>query len=174
MKCFACGAEACTCDDPGCEKCHDIRGEHNTPGPARTGFESSIGAVHVSEEDRAILSDASRLADDLAAQVGMVSTPPDAEPKPCGTIATATWCCQYHGEHSDDEVERDLASAREQALNSVTALRDVKNERDKAEREVEHLQKVLAEHVNENLALHRENEQLRQKLERIERGAGHE
>lgn len=110
----------------------------------------------------------------VAAQVGMASTPPDAEPKPCGPIASATWCCQYHGEHSDDEVERDIASARAQAINSVEALRGVKNERDKAEHEVERLKALLAEHVHENLALHQECEQLRLKLERIERGVGRE
>jgi hypothetical protein len=25
------------------------------------------------------------------------------EPQPCGTIASATWCCEYHAIHSDDE-----------------------------------------------------------------------
>jgi hypothetical protein len=68
---------------------------------------------------------------------------------------------QYHGVHSEDEHERDLADARSQALNSITALRDVKNERDKAEAEVERLRKVNAEHADENLRLHGEVEKLR-------------
>lgn len=32
----------------------------------------------------------------------------DTEPQPCGRIASATHCCEYHGIHSDD----DFAAAR--------------------------------------------------------------
>lgn len=34
--------------------------------------------------------------------------PAPAEPQPCGRIASATHCCEYHGIHSDD----DFAAAR--------------------------------------------------------------
>lgn len=102
--------------------------------------------------------------DRLAEQVDMASAPP--APQRCASTigGGATWCCEYHAIHSDDEVERDLASAREQALNSVTALRGVKLERDKAEAEVERLKALLAEHVNENLALHRRVSELEAQL----------
>jgi hypothetical protein len=80
---------------------------------------------------------------------------------PCGPIATCSWCCEYHGIHSEDEHERELADARAQALASVTALRDVKNERDKAEAELKRLRRTLGEHAEENVRLHAEVERLK-------------
>lgn len=59
------------------------------------------------------------------------------EPQPCGPIASATHCCEYHGIHSDDDVlariahlEALLDTARDAAVQATARGAQIERDRD--------------------------------------------